>query len=233
MTRGALRPTLPGMEPRYFDTPNRFRAWLEKNHESETELLVGFWKKGSDKPSMTWPESVDEALCFGWIDGVRRSLGEEAYSIRFTPRRASSIWSAVNVAKVAALEKAGKMRPAGVRAFAARSSERTAVYSFERKEDAALSHEEHAALRSDSKAASFFDSCPAWYRRTVLHWVVSAKRSETRAKRFATLKEDCAAGKTVKHLTRGGKEAVTATETTAAEPPKKNAGLVRRTATKR
>jgi uncharacterized protein YdeI (YjbR/CyaY-like superfamily) len=190
------------MEPRYFDTPNRFRAWLEKNHESETELLVGFWKKGSDKPSMTWPESVDEALCFGWIDGVRRSLGAEAYSIRFTPRRAASIWSAVNVAKVAALEEAGKMRPAGVRAFAARSSERTAIYSFERKEDATLSHEEHAALRSDAKAASFFDSCPAWYRRTVLHWVVSAKRSETRAKRFATLKEDCAAGRTVKHLTR-------------------------------
>src|SRR5262245_60180177 len=116
------------MKPKFFATPAAFRAWLERHHGTKTELLVGFHKKASGRPSMTWPESVDEALCFGWIDGVRHSLGEHAYSIRFTPRKPTSIWSAVNVARVAELEKSGKMAPAGLRAFSYRTPERTGVY---------------------------------------------------------------------------------------------------------
>ena len=127
------------MKPTYFPTPADFREWLEANHAKAKELLVGFHKKGSGRPSLTWPESVDEALCFGWIDGVRRSLGETSYTIRFTPRRPTSIWSDVNVARVKDLERRGRLRPAGRRAFAARRAERTGVYAFEQKEPARLS----------------------------------------------------------------------------------------------
>src|SRR5687767_15273654 len=119
---------------KFFATPVRFRAWLQAHHATETELLVGYYKKGTGKASITWPESVDEALCFGWIDGVRRSLGEDAYCIRFTPRKPRSTWSVVNVARVTELTKAGRMTPAGLRAFEARTPERTGVYAFERKE---------------------------------------------------------------------------------------------------
>lgn len=190
------------MEPRFFSTPASFEAWLASHHETAVELIVGFWKKGSARPSITWPESVECALCFGWIDGVRRSLGDEAYSIRFTPRRPTSIWSKVNVGKVAELQAAGRMRPAGLRAFAARSDARTAVYSFERADAAALSPEEEATFRDDPRVGAFFDAQAPGYRRTALHWVVSAKRPETRAKRLATLKRDCAEGRTLAHLTR-------------------------------
>jgi uncharacterized protein YdeI (YjbR/CyaY-like superfamily) len=151
---------------------------------------------------MTWPESVDEALCFGWIDGVRRSLGAEAYTIRFTPRRPTGIWSANNVARVAALEEQGKMTAAGRGAFAARSPARTGVYSFERSAPAALEAEEEKTLRANRKAAAFFEAQPPWYRRSALHWVVTAKRPETRARRLATLVADSAGGRTLKHLTR-------------------------------
>jgi uncharacterized protein YdeI (YjbR/CyaY-like superfamily) len=189
-------------EPKYFATPEEFRKWFEVNHSKKTELLVGFYKRHRGKPSITWPESVDEALCYGWIDGVRKSLGEEAYTIRFTPRKAKSTWSTINVARVAVLTKEGRMRPTGLAAFAARAPERTGVYSFERKEDAKLEDGEERALRANKKAAAFFDAQANWYRRAVLHWVVSAKRAETRAKRLGTLIADSAAGKTVKHLTR-------------------------------
>lgn len=177
-------------KPRYFATADDFRRWLEEHHRSTAELLVGFWKRDSGKASMTWPESVDEALSFGWIDGVRKSLGADAYTIRFTPRKRGSIWSAVNVAKVAALETAGKMRPAGREAFAARRDDRTAVYSFERKEPAVLAPAEELALRSASAAHTFFEAQPAWYKRTAIHWVVSAKRDATRAARLAALIRD-------------------------------------------
>jgi len=140
------------MKPRFFPTPADFRAWLESNHGTEPELLVGFHKKGSGKPSITWPESVDEALCFGWIDGVRHSLGETAYTIRFTPRRPTSIWSAINVARVGELTKLGRMREAGLRAFAARTAERTGVYGFERREKARLSKAQEKRLRGHRKA---------------------------------------------------------------------------------
>jgi uncharacterized protein YdeI (YjbR/CyaY-like superfamily) len=155
------------MKPRFFATPESFRNWLKMNHSRKSELLVGFYKVDSGKPSITWPESVEEALCFGWIDGVRRSLGAQAYTIRFTPRKATSIWSAVNVARVAELEKRGKMSAAGRRAFAARTPAQ-----------------------------------PPWYRRAAQHWIVSAKRPETRARRLAQLIQDSAAGRTVPPLTR-------------------------------
>ncbi|HKP57320.1 MAG TPA: YdeI/OmpD-associated family protein [Polyangiales bacterium] len=191
-----------GTKPKFFAAPVAFRAWLEQHHESALELLVGFYKRDSGRPSMTWPESVDEALCFGWIDGVRRSLGADAYCIRFTPRRPGSIWSAINVAKVVTLSAAGKMRPKGERAFAARKPERTAVSSFERQTPAVLPDEHAALLRKNRKASAFFEAQAPWYQRAAIHWVISAKREETRERRLAQLIEDSAAGRTIAPLTR-------------------------------
>jgi uncharacterized protein YdeI (YjbR/CyaY-like superfamily) len=189
-------------KPSYFATGAEFRKWLEKNHETEKELLVGFHKRSSGTPSMTWSESVDEALCFGWIDGVRRSLGEDCYTIRFTPRKPTSIWSAINVAKIGELTKLGKMRPAGLRAFARRTAAKTGVYSFERKEAAVLPPEQEKALRANREAARFFDAQAPWYRRTAIHWVISARREETRERRLKQLIADSAAGRTIGPLTR-------------------------------
>lgn len=186
-------------DPKFFATPALFRAWLEKNHAKETELLVGFYKRGTKKPSITWPESVDEVLCFGWIDGVRKSLGDEAYTIRFTPRKKTSIWSAVNVARVAALKKAGKMHASGLAAFSHRTEARTAVYSFERREVAKLTPAHEKKLRANAKAAAWFETQPPWYQRDVLHWVTSAKREETRDKRLAIFIADSAAGQRIRH----------------------------------
>jgi uncharacterized protein YdeI (YjbR/CyaY-like superfamily) len=200
------------MKPRFFATPALFRAWLEQHHATQPELLVGFYKKGSGKPSITWPESVDEALCFGWIDGVRKSLTEDAYTIRFTPRKPSSIWSAINVAKIARLEELGKLTEAGRRAFAARNPQRTGVYSFERSEEAKLSAEQERALRANRAAAAFFAAQPPWYRRTATHWVISAKREQTRQRRLEQLIEDSAQGRAIAPLawpasSRGKKKA--------------------------
>jgi len=183
--------------PKFFATPSQFRAWLEKNHDRQTELLVGFWKRGTKKPSITWPESVDEALCFGWIDGLRKSLGDEAYTIRFTPRKKTS---AVNVGRVAALEKAGKMHASGLAAFSHRTPERTGLYSFERREAAKLTPAHEKKLRANAKAGQWFDAQPPWYRRAALHWVTSAKREETREKRLAIFIADCAAGQRIKPM---------------------------------
>jgi uncharacterized protein YdeI (YjbR/CyaY-like superfamily) len=190
------------MKPLFFPTPAVFRAWLERNHE--TELLVGYYKKDSGRPSMTWSESVDEALCFGWIDGVRRSFSEVAYTIRFTPRKSTSIWSAINVAKVEALTKARQMRPAGLRAYAARTPERTGVYSFERHRAARLTRAQERRLRSNRKAAAFFDAQPPGYRAIVKHWIVSAKKPETQERRLAQLIADSAAGRRIRQLARPG-----------------------------
>jgi len=189
-------------QPRFFRTPEAFRAWLAKNHASKKELLVGFHKRATGKPSLTWPQSVDEALCFGWIDGVRRSIDETAYTIRFTPRKKTSIWSAVNVARVAVLEKEGRMQPAGLAAFAHRTPERTGVYAFERHADAKLTAHEDAMLRANTAAAAHFYAQAPWYRRTALHWVVSAKKADTRASRLAQLIEASAAGRPIKPLDR-------------------------------
>jgi uncharacterized protein YdeI (YjbR/CyaY-like superfamily) len=195
-------PSTAATAPTFFAAPARFRAWLERHHRSAPEILVGFYKRDSGRPSMTWPQSVDEALCFGWIDGVRRNAGPDAYTIRFTPRRPGSIWSVINVAKVAALEKGGRMRPAGRSTFAARRADRTGIYSFERAQPAALTADEESQLRADGGAAAFFDARPPWYRRAALHWIVNAKRPETRARRLAQLIADSAAGRTIGLLTR-------------------------------
>lgn len=184
-------------KPTFFATPAAFRAWLEKHHASAPELLVGFHKRDSGKPSITWPESVDEALCFGWIDGIRHSLGPEAYTIRFTPRKRTSIWSRINVDNVERLTKARRMRPAGLRAYALRTDARTGVYSFERDETAKLTSNEEEGLRANRTAAAFFDRQPPWYQRVAIHWVTSAKREETRARRLAKLIAKCAAGQRI------------------------------------
>lgn len=191
-------------EPTFFPTPADFRAWLECHHETERELIVGFYKKGTGRPSISWPESVDEALCFGWIDGIRRSLSDEAYTIRFTPRKPTSIWSAVNVARVAELTREGRMREAGLAAFARRTPERTGVYAFERNQTAAFEEEQERAFRADEAAWRWFSAQPPGYRAIATHWVISAKRPETRAKRLAELIQDSRTGLRIKGLRRDG-----------------------------
>jgi uncharacterized protein YdeI (YjbR/CyaY-like superfamily) len=192
----------PAMEPTFFATPADFRAWLERHHADRRELLVGFYKKGSGRPSITWQESVDEALCFGWIDGVRRSLGDDAYTIRFTPRQARSTWSAVNVRRAQELIEAGRMTPAGLAAFEARGDDRTAIYSYEQRRQAALDAEQERRFRAVPEAWEWFQARPPSYRRAAIHWVTSAKRPETRERRLRALIEDSAAGRLVKPLTR-------------------------------
>ena len=172
-------------EPAFFPTEAEFRRWLEANHDTAPELLVGFWKKATGKPSIDWPQARDQALCFGWIDGHRRSLGEEAHTIRFTPRRKGSIWSKVNVERFEALKADGLMTPAGETAYE-RDKHRTGVYSYE-KPLAALTAEEEAAFRKNKAAWSDWEKRPPGYRKTVLGWIAGAKRSETRAKRLAEL----------------------------------------------
>jgi uncharacterized protein YdeI (YjbR/CyaY-like superfamily) len=191
------------MEPTFFTTPSRWRAWLARHHQDATEVRVGFHKKASGRPSLTWPQAVDEALCFGWIDGVRRRIDDDRYEIRFTPRKPSSTWSAVNVARVEALRREGRMRPAGLAAFERRTEAKTGIYSYERGEDAVLSKEQGRAFRANREAWAFFQRQPPWYRRTATHWVVSAKKEETRSRRLATLIEDSASGRTIRQLSRG------------------------------
>ncbi len=180
----------------FFPDPAAFGACLERHHGSAPELWVGFWKRGTGRPSLTWPESVDQALCWGWIDGVRRSLGADAYTIRFTPRKPSSTWSVVNSKRAEALIAQGLMRPPGLAAFEARDPAKTNRYSFER-EQAALRPDEEAELRANEKAWRWFQAQPPSYRKPVLHWIVSAKQEATRRRRFETLIACCAAGEPV------------------------------------
>lgn len=182
------------MEPTFFPTPEDFRAWLQANHDKESELLVGFYKKGSGTPSITWPESVDEALCYGWIDGIRRNAGEDAYTIRFTPRKKKSTWSAVNIKRVAELTETGRMQPAGLKAFQAREESNSRIYSYESKDQAALDPAMEERLRANEKAWSFFQAQPPGYRKTVTHWLMSAKQEATRLRRLDQLITDSAAG---------------------------------------
>jgi uncharacterized protein YdeI (YjbR/CyaY-like superfamily) len=185
----------------FFETPEEWRAWLEANHASASEVEVGFRRRSSGLPSMTWSESVDEALCFGWIDGVRRKVDEMSYRIRFTPRKPRSAWSKVNLAKYDALVAAGKVHAAGRAAF---ERGRPSAYSFERDEPAQLEPEMEARLRADAAAWGDWSARPPGYRRTVAHWVMSAKRPETRQRRLALLIECSAQGRTVPPLTRPG-----------------------------
>ncbi len=184
MPRETLRRPVP-RKPTYFPTEAEFRRWLEANHETAPELLVGFWKKSSGKPSIDWPQARDQALCFGWIDGIRKSLGDEAYTIRFTPRRKGSIWSKVNVERFEALKAAGMMTPAGEAAYE-RDKHRSGVYSYERPV-AELSVDEEALFRANAGAWADWETRPAGYRRSALGWVTGAKRPETRAKRLREL----------------------------------------------
>jgi uncharacterized protein YdeI (YjbR/CyaY-like superfamily) len=187
-------------EATFFSTPAEFRAWLEKHHETESEVWVGYYKKASGKPSMTWSEAVDEALCFGWIDGKLQRIDDERHRQRFTPRRPQSNWSAINIAKVADLRDEGRMTPAGETAFAARREDRSAVYSYERRHEAAFDAEQEATFRGNEAAWAWFGDQSASYRRTATFWVVSAKRPETRARRLATLIECSAEGRRVPPL---------------------------------
>jgi len=190
------------MKPKFFATPAAWRAWLKENHNKSTELWVGFHKRSSGKPSITWAESVDSALCFGWIDGVRKSLGDESYTIRFTPRRPRSVWSVVNIKRVGDLTARKLMEPAGIEAFKSRADERSAIYAYEQRKGAKLSAEYEQRFRADKKAWEFFQAQPPWYRRTATWWVISAKKEETRLKRLSQLMEDSARDKTIRQLTR-------------------------------
>jgi len=181
--------------PTYFPSEGEFRTWLQANHETAPELLVGFWKKSSGKPSIDWPQARDQALCFGWIDGVRRSLGDDAYTIRFTPRRKGSIWSKVNVERFAALKAEGLMTAAGERAYEENKG-KSGLYAYER-ELASLSPEDEVQFRKNGKAWADWEKRPPGYRRVVLHWVTSAKRPETRAKRLAILIESSSRGEKI------------------------------------
>jgi uncharacterized protein YdeI (YjbR/CyaY-like superfamily) len=169
----------------YFERPAEFRAWLRRHHRTRRELWVGFYKKASGKPSITYPEALDEALCFGWIDGVRRALDAERYVQRFTPRAAHSFWSAVNTRKAKALISAGRMQPAGLAAFRARDRKRTAEYSFERARR--LDAAQLRAFRAHRDAWTFFEALPPGLKRTSIWYVISAKRDDTKAKRLAQL----------------------------------------------
>ena len=182
-------------KPKYFASEAEFRRWLESNHEAEPELLVGFWKKGSGKPSVDWPQARDQALCFGWIDGLRKSLGEDAYTIRFTPRRKRSIWSKVNLERFEALKAAGLMTPAGERALS-ESTGPQGVYAYE-KPLTALSEEEERQFRRNKAAWTDWEKRPPGYRKVVLHWVTSAKKPETRARRLEILIESSGAGEKI------------------------------------
>ncbi len=186
----------------YFASPAAFRRWLAAHHAKRADLVVGFHKRATGRPTLTWSESVDEALCFGWIDGVRHRVDDDRYTIRFTPRRPASIWSAINIAKIAALTEAGKMRAAGQRAFAARRADRSAIYSFERAQAATLAPADQQRFEANRAAWAYFSAQAPWYRRTAYHWVISAKRDETRAKRLDMLIADSAAGRPIKPLRR-------------------------------
>ncbi|MBI2896143.1 MAG: YdeI/OmpD-associated family protein [Deltaproteobacteria bacterium] len=189
-------------ETTFFATQSGFRRWLEKNHDRASELWVGLHRRATGRPSITWPEAVDEALCFGWIDGKREGIDERSYRIRFTPRKAGSNWSVVNIERAKQLIDLGSMQPAGLRAFEKRTAEKAAAYAYEQRHGSVLDPDDQKRLRASDKAWDFFQAQPPWYRRTAIYWVVSAKREETRRKRLATLIEDSAAGRPIAPLAR-------------------------------
>ena len=192
MAKTAARPAADAVK--FFATPEALRRWFEKNHASADLLWVGYYKKDSGRPSVTWQESVDEALCVGWIDGIRKRIDETSYKIRFTPRRPGSIWSAINVARVAALKKEGRMRPEGLAAFSKKRDNRSGIYSYEQRPET-LPETYRDMLAADPRAIEFFDAQPPGYRKLMAWYVVSAKREETRAQRVARLLDACRAGK--------------------------------------
>jgi uncharacterized protein YdeI (YjbR/CyaY-like superfamily) len=187
------------VKPVFFATPQEFRAWLEEHHTTATELWVGLYKKGSGRPSITWPEAVDEALCFGWVDSVRQRIDDERYMNRFTPRKPTSNWSAVNIRRVEELTKQRRMRAAGLKAFRERR-EGTALYSYEQRHLAKLEPAQERRFRSSKQAWLWFQGQPKGYRTTAVYWVASAKRPETRERRLDTLIGDSSEGRRVPPL---------------------------------
>jgi uncharacterized protein YdeI (YjbR/CyaY-like superfamily) len=188
--------------PRFFRDASAFRRWLETNHDRRTELWVGFRKRETGLPSITWSEAVDQALCFGWIDSVRKRVDEGSYTNRFTPRKPASNWSAVNTKRFRELQGNGLVRPAGLRAFEQRSEAKTGIYSYENRHRAAFDRTQTARFKANRAAWAWFSSQPPWYRTSATWWVVSAKREETRDRRLTTLIDDSAAGRPVKPLAR-------------------------------
>lgn len=189
------------MEPRFFPTPEAFRDWLERHHDVESELWVGFFKKGTGKPSLTWPESVDEALCYGWIDGIRKRLDDERYVIRFTPRKPGSKWSAVNLRNMERLIAEGRVQPAGLREFEERDR-KASGYSYEERHQAELDDAYRRRFEANETAWAYFQDQAPWYRRTAVHWVMSAKREATRERRLGRLIEHSAQREPIPPLRR-------------------------------
>ena len=189
------------MEPIFFEMPAEFRRWLKKNHAKIAALWVGFYKRSTGKPSLTWPESVEEALCFGWIDGIRKSIDATSYMIRFTPRKPASTWSAINIKTVTRLIEEGRMQPAGVAAFKARKDHKSGIYSYENRPQT-LDPAYEKTFRRNKAAWAYFEKRPPWYRRTASYWVMSAKKEETRARRLATLIADSAEGRPIGPMRR-------------------------------
>ena len=195
MIGGVVEGNPTSSEPIFFPTPAAFRSWLEKNHATSREQWIGFYKKGSGRPSIIWPESVDEALCVGWIDGLRKTIDAESYKIRFTPRKKESNWSAVNIGRVKELTEQGRMRPAGLNAFAHRKEEKSGIYAYENRKSATLDKAAEKQFRSNRKAWEFFQTQPAWYRQVAIWRLVTAKKEETRRARLEKLIVKCEAGR--------------------------------------
>jgi uncharacterized protein YdeI (YjbR/CyaY-like superfamily) len=191
------------MNPHYFTSPIKFQQWLEKHHAKSVELWVGFYKKNSGKPSITYQEALDEALCFGWIDGIRKTVDEQRYTIRFTPRKPGSNWSNVNIKRMKELIAAGRVLPAGLAAFEARTAEKSGIYTYENRPQQ-LSAEYEKKFRANKKAWAFFQSQAPYYQRTACGWIMTAKKEETRLRRLAALIEDSAQGRRLGIM--GGKQ---------------------------
>jgi uncharacterized protein YdeI (YjbR/CyaY-like superfamily) len=183
------------VKPTFFKTPSAFRAWLRRNHKTASELIVGFYRKDSGRPSITWPQAVDEALCFGWIDGIRRKHSDIAYSNRFTPRRPASNWSAINIARVAELTKTKRMQPAGLAAFERRTQARSRIYNYEQKDVPSLPAALERKFKANQKAWAFFETLPPYYRRGEVRWVSSAKQEGTRLRRLDKVIAACESGR--------------------------------------
>lgn len=192
------------MEVKFFQTPSELREWLEEHHQTEKELWVGFYKKGSGRPSITWPEAVDQALCFGWIDGIRKSIDADSYMNRLTPRRPGSTWSAVNIKRVGELTELGLMQPAGLAAFEKRDEKKAQLYSYEQA-NSKLDESYEEQFRANERAWSFFQAQAPWYRRSAYWWIMSAKKEETRLKRLAILIEESERGSKLSTITGGSK----------------------------
>jgi len=186
----------------FFATAAKLWAWLAKNHDQVQEQWIGFYKRASRKPSVTWPEAVNAALCFGWIDGVRKSIGKASYKIRFTPRRPRSTWSAVNVKRVEELTRLGLMQPPGFKAFQSRPEQKSGIYSYEQRHKIKLDPAFENKLRANCTAWEFFSSQAPWYQRTAVYWIMNAKQEQTRLRRLATLIDHSAKGKSIPPLTR-------------------------------